>query len=256
MSFDLLWEVVPPREPELGRLERELDVIDGLADGVLVPENATGRAAVSSLTVAHLAQTRGVPAVACLNARDRNLLGLRRDLLTARVLGIREVLLVRGDASRDAPEARLKVSQMLAECRSELGGGIRVGATTRLGPLAPWKREADRLLVQVSWSLEGLLRWREQIDFDGPVLPAVMAVPSIAMATRLRARVPELAVPEPWLDAISRDPVAGFALAAGLVRQIRDSGAFEGVHMIGGVRFATAAAALRRAMRSDLVPAS
>lgn len=256
MSFELLWEVDPPREPELGRLERELDVIAGLADGVLVPENATGRAAVSSLAVAHLAQTRALPAIACLNARDRNLLGLRRDLLTARALGIGEVLLVQGDSSDDAPGARLKVSQMLAECRSDLGGGVKVGATTRLGPLAPWKREVDRLLVQVSWSLEGLLRWRERIDFDGPVVPAVMAVPSIAMAARLGARIPELAVPDPWLEAISSDPGAGFELAAGLVQQIRDSGAFEGVHVIGGARFAKAAAALRRGLRSELVPAS
>src|SRR4051794_12830612 len=99
VPFDLLWEVAPPGEPELDRLERELDVIDGLADAVLVPENPTGRAAVSSLTIAHLAEARGVAAIACLNARDRNIVGLRRDLLTARVLGIREVLLVRGDDS-------------------------------------------------------------------------------------------------------------------------------------------------------------
>lgn len=256
MSFDVLWEVDPPARPELDRLKRELDVIDGLADRVLVPENATGRTAVSSLTVAHLAQTRGVPAIACLNARDRNLLGFRRDLLTARVLGIPEVLLVRGDASDEVPPARLKVSQMLAECRSELGAGLRVGVTTRLGRLAPWKREADRLLAQVSWSLDGLRRWRERINFAGPVLPAVMAVPSIAMGVRLGTRVPELAVPESWLDAISRDPAAGFDLAAGLVHQIRDSGAFDGVHMVGGARFTTAAATLRRALRSDLVPAS
>ena len=35
--------------------------------------------------------------IACLNARDRNLLGFRRDLLTAAAYGVDEFLFVYGD---------------------------------------------------------------------------------------------------------------------------------------------------------------
>ena len=39
----------------------------------------------------------GCRAVACINARDRNLLGFRRDLLTAAAYGVGEFLFVYGD---------------------------------------------------------------------------------------------------------------------------------------------------------------
>jgi 5,10-methylenetetrahydrofolate reductase len=39
----------------------------------------------------------GGRSIACLNARDRNLLGFRRDLLTAAAYGVDEFLFVYGD---------------------------------------------------------------------------------------------------------------------------------------------------------------
>ena len=39
----------------------------------------------------------GGRSIACLNSRDRNLLGFRRDLLTAAAYGVSEFLFVYGD---------------------------------------------------------------------------------------------------------------------------------------------------------------
>lgn len=257
MPFEVVWEVDPPGEPDLARLDRQVAAVDGLATAALVPDNATGRASVSSLAVAHTLQSHGLPAIACLNARDRNLLGFRRDLLTARYLGIHEVLLVHGDAPTEGSRAAdLTVRSMLAECRSDAGGDVRVAVTTKLRPLPAWKREADRLFVQVSWSLEGLLRWQEATSFAGPVVAGVLVVPSAAMAHHLATRVPELTVPASWLAAIEADPTAGFGLAADLVAGIRASGAFEGVHVVGGQRFRTAGDAIRSRLAADLVAAA
>jgi hypothetical protein len=61
------------------------------------------------------------------------------------------------------------------------------------------------------------------------------------MARRLGARIPELQVPDPWLDAIDRDPRAGVELAADLAERIRDSGAFDGVHVVSGRQHRSAA---------------
>jgi 5,10-methylenetetrahydrofolate reductase len=141
---------------------------------------------------------------------------------------------------------------MLAECRSEAGGGVRVAVTTKLRPLPSWKQAADRLFVQVTWSLDDLLRWRETTSFAGPVVPAVLVVPSTAMARRLAERVPELAVPPAWLAAIDADPTAGFELAADLVERISASGAFDGVHIVGGQRFRTASNAIRTRLAASL----
>ncbi|QXC59670.1 hypothetical protein KSP35_14915 [Aquihabitans sp. G128] len=242
--FDVIWEVDPPVRPDLGPLHAQLDVVRDVATAVLVPDNHTGRATVSSIAVAERVNASGAHAIACLNARDRNLLGLRRDLLTCMVGGVDDLLLVYGDEPEVGERAPgVTVRSMLEECRSHRDD-LRVGVTSRLGPLPAWKREAHQLFVQVSWSIDELLRWRETVAFDGPIHPAVLVVPSAAMARRLSARVPELRVPEAWIDAVAADPAAGVELAAELVEQIRTSGAFAGVHLVAGVRHRELAARL------------
>ncbi len=58
-----------------------------------------------------------------------------------------------------------------------------------------WKRHADMLFSQVTFSLDDLLAWRGTIDFDGPVYAGVMVVASAQMARKLSADIGQLAVP-------------------------------------------------------------
>lgn len=232
--FEVIWEIEPPASSGIDQLHRQLDSARDAATSVLVPDNHTGRATVSSITVARIVTEMGMPAIACLNARDRNLLGLRRDLLTCTFEGVRELLLVYGDEPEvGSRSGDLTVRTMLEECRNH-DPDLRVGVTSRLGALPAWKQSADRLFVQVSYDIDALLRWRDQITFGGQIIPAVMVIPSTAMARRLAARIPELAVPDRWLDAIDRDPGAGLELAATLAEAIQASGAFDGVHIVSG----------------------
>jgi len=115
---------------------------------------------------------------------------------------------------------------------------------TRLEPLPAWKRAADFLFVQVSFDLEKLLAWRDTIQFDGRVYAGVMVLPSAPMARKLVAAIPEITVPSPWVDAVGRDRSAGVGLACDLALGIADSGAFDGVHLIPGIRYRETAARL------------
>ena len=143
---------------------------------------------MSSLVIASEVQRHAGAAIACLNARDRNLLALRRDLLTAAHLRVDEVLLVHGDEPEVGERAGgLGVRTMLEET---VGHGLRAAVATRLGPLAGWKRDAHRLFVQVSWSIDELLRWRDALRFDGPVHAGVMVLPNATAARRITSRVP------------------------------------------------------------------
>ena len=81
---------------------------------------------------------------------------------------------------------------------------FRIGVSSSLGTLPSWKHEADFLFVQVSFSFEDLLRWRETVDFSGPIFAGVMAPPSAAMARKLSAQIPQLAVPESLIEALER----------------------------------------------------
>lgn len=242
--FEILWELEPVTRPDRSAVAGRIATGAAITDRFLVPDNPTARAAVSSLTVAREVRRAGGEPTACLNARDRNLLGLRRDLLTAAWHGVDDLLFVHGDdPSVGERTGGLTVRAMVGECRGLLPGA-RIGLTTRIGPLAAWKRDADRLLVQVSWSLDDLLRWQDGLDYDGDVLPAVLVVPSAAMARRLSERLPELRVPDALVDAVDRDGHAGVDWACHFIADLADSGAFAGVHLIAGVRGPEVAARL------------
>jgi methylenetetrahydrofolate reductase (NADPH) len=66
---------------------------------------------------------------------------------------------------------------------------FRAGVTTRLRSLPEWKCEADFLFVQVSFSVEQLLAWREGVQFDGDVYAGVMVLPSVSMARKLMTAI-------------------------------------------------------------------
>jgi len=81
--FELIVEIEPPTKPSLVHARHQIGVLGKVADAYLVPDNHLGRATVSSLAVAREVASMGGRAIACLNSRDRNVLGFRRDLLTA-----------------------------------------------------------------------------------------------------------------------------------------------------------------------------
>jgi 5,10-methylenetetrahydrofolate reductase len=81
------------------------------------------------------------------------------------------------------------------------------------------------------------MRWRENVNFDGPIFAGVMAPPSATMARKLSSDIPELAVPESLVQALDVDRDAGVDFACQMVSEIRDSGAFDGVHLIPVSRY-------------------
>ncbi len=123
-------------------------------------------------------------------------------------------------------------------------GPFRVGVSAGAGPLPEWKRAADFVFAQVRFSLDEMLEWRAGIDFDGPVYAGVIVVPSVAMGRKIGADIKELTVPDAWLAAIERDPNAGVDLACDLVEAVRESGAYDGVHLIPVSRYREVAARL------------
>lgn len=250
-TFEVICEIEPATRPDLTRVRHQIGVLSTVASAFLVPDNHIGRATVSSIAVAQEVERMGGRAVACVNARDRNLLGFRRDLLTAAAYGVSDFLFVYGDdPSTGGRTGQLTVRSMLEAMRSFCetpamdGRTMRASVATRLGPVPAWKTEADAMYVQVSWSLDELARWRESVRFDGPVYAGVMVLSSAAMGRKLGADVPQLAAPASWIEAVERDPRAGVDLACEHVLAVRDHGGFDGVHLIPVGRYRETAARL------------
>jgi len=129
------------------RVRHQIGVMSKIASAFLIPDNHIGRATVSSIAVAHEVALMGGRSIACLNARDRNLLGFRRDLLTAAAYGVDEFLFVYGDRPESGTRSDdLTVRSMISEARRFSTGAkpnakpFRVGVTTGLRPLPAWKR--------------------------------------------------------------------------------------------------------------------
>lgn len=255
-AFEWICEIEPPTRPELMHVRHQIGVLSKVASGYLIPDNHVGRATVSSIAVAHEVDRMGGRAIACLNARDRNMLGFRRDLLTGAAYGVDEFLFVYGDnPATGARTGQLTVRAMIEYLRDfsrEHHGkadAFRAGVTTRLRPLPDWKLRADFLFVQVAFNLEDLLAWRDTVNFDGDVYAGVMVVPSASMARKLNATIPEITVPPSWLDVVERDRSAGVKLACELAHAVADSGAFDGVHLVPGVQYRDTASFLEESRR-------
>jgi 5,10-methylenetetrahydrofolate reductase len=240
-TFEIICEIQPATRPDLMGVRHQIGVLSKAASCFLIPDNHIGRATVSSVAVAREVHLMGGRAIACLNARDRNLLGFRRDLLTAAAYDVGEFLFVFGDRPTSGRRTdELTVRSMMEEAAAfalQSNRTLRVGVTTRLQRVPDWKREADQLFVQVSYDLDALLRWRDQTEFAGRVYAGVMVPPSAERARKWAEEIPEIAVPGPWIAAIEAAPGAGVDLACSLIEAIRESGAFDGVHLVPGVRY-------------------
>ena len=237
-AFEIICEIEPATRPDLTHVRHQIGVLSPVASAFLIPDNHIGRSTISSIAVAHEVQLMGGRSVACINARDRNLLGFHRDLLTATAYGVNEFLFVYGDRPETGSRSDdLTVRSMITEARQfahrpDVGDRFRIGVASGLRSIPAWKQEADFLLTQVSFSVEDLVHWRTTCDFEGPVFAGVMVLPSVSMARKLSAEVPQLAVPEPIIRLLDANRDAGVDIACDLIEQLRESEAFDGVHLI------------------------
>ncbi len=221
-------------------MRRQIDVLRPVTDAFLIPDNHLGRATVSSVSVAHEVAYMGGLSIACMNARDRNLLGFRRDLLTAAAYGVDHFLFVYGDAPKEGRRTEdLTVRGMIDEVRSFGTGPLfqgysdfRIGTVAKINRPLRWRTRADFIFVQITYSLDRLLRWRESLDFEGKLYAGVLVLASSRMARSVNATIPEIRIPEPIIDKLDDDPQIGVELACEQVAAIEASGAFDGVHLV------------------------
>jgi methylenetetrahydrofolate reductase (NADPH) len=158
-KFEIICEIEPATRPDVMHVRHQIGVLSRVADAFLIPDNHIGRATVSSIAVAHEVELMGGRSIACINARDRNILGFQRDLLTAAAYGVDEFLFVYGDRPETGARSDdLTVRSMLAKARrfserSDVAEPFRLGVSSGLRPLPAWKGEADFLFTQVSFSV-------------------------------------------------------------------------------------------------------
>jgi 5,10-methylenetetrahydrofolate reductase len=232
MSFRLILEIAPPREPDLAKVVRQVELFGPLVDAVLVPDNSLGRAAMSSIVLGLEVRRLGLPPVVALNARDRNHIRLESDLITLRASGIDEVLLLYGDAV-ERGRSDLTVREMLG-CAA--GEGLRRGVAATAGRAIGWRGEADFLVCKLAFGCADLDGWRRKAGFGGPVYGGVIALASEEMARRVCDSIAGVELPGDLLGAFAHDGEAGFRHAIAQLEHLRRTGV-DGAHLVVPARW-------------------
>lgn len=244
-DFSILCEIEPSREPNIDHIRAQIDVLNPVVDAFLIPDNHLGRATVSSVAVAHEVAYMGGRSIACINARDRNLLGFRRDLLTAAAYGVDHFLFVYGDPPKEGRRTEdLTVRGMISEVRSFGTGALfegypdfKIGTVAKTGTRLGWRAAADFIFVQITYAPHRLVEWRRSLDYDGGVYAGVLVLASARMARRINATIPDIRVPERIIDKLESDPAYGLDFALEQIETLKDSGVFDGVHLVPVTRY-------------------
>lgn len=235
-GFRLIYEVEPPREADLGKFAKQLEIFGGIVDAVLIPDNHLGRPALSSVALAIEAKRQGFTPVVALNARDRNHLRFRSDLLTLSAFGIEDVLLLYGDAI-EFGRSELTVRTMLA---GDCPPGLRRGVVAPMDKPLAWRKAADCLFTQLG---EDGLACAARLKAEGWVKPlygGTGAMPTRTMAEKVVGAIPGYRVPDGYYEAFDTDPDAGFRDALRCMDALVECGS-EGAHLVvpaGRRRFA------------------
>jgi len=244
----------------------------GRVHAVNVTDNQSSVMRLGSLAASHLLKEEGLEPIFQLTCRDRNRLALQSDLLSAHVLGIRNVLALTGDhvLVGDHPQAKpvfdvdsVQLLQIIGRLNSgrdcatrsgkkelpegnELAGGTEFfpGAvvTPEAEPLEPQLLKFEKKVAagakffqtQAVYDLDKFKDFmRYARRFPVKVLAGILLLRSAKMAGYLNKFVPGITVPEGLIRELE---TAGDQLEAGIriaARQIRElQGVCDGVHVM------------------------
>lgn len=96
-EFVVLAEMNTPKGVDISRFITDARRIKGRVDGMVVPDLNNGIMRMSALAGGALLQQQGIESIIMVYGRDRNRMALQGDLLAAHVLGIQNLMVVRGE---------------------------------------------------------------------------------------------------------------------------------------------------------------
>ena len=244
-SFAVSVQTLPPRgwqADDLIRAARDLQAVGVDALSLLDTPRAEGR--MSVLPTAMLVQRDvGLETVVHYTCRDRNMLGMLSDLLGAAAMGLRNLLLVTGDAPRMGPYPdstavfdidSIGLTNIVYRLNHGLDpGGNPIGPPTRfvIGVAAnhaatDLEREAGRFFWKVDagaefavtqpvFDAEPLAAFLERVrDFRVPVVASLWPLTSLRNAEALANEVPGVHVPAAVIERMRAAETHGSGAAA------------------------------------------
>jgi methylenetetrahydrofolate reductase (NADPH) len=265
-KFAVTCEIGPPKGAEIEEIRVAAEELRNVADGINVTDLQSSVMRLGSLTTCHLLKEWGLDPIFQVTCRDRNRLALQSDLLSANVMGIRNVLALTGDytTTGDHPQAEpvfdLDSVQLLWAIKNleegkdlvgnELtqkpsffkGAVVNPGADTEAAyelQIIKMRKKIDQgaqfFQTQAIFDAEIFKKFMERVHkekFDVPVLAGIILLKSEKMANYMNKFVPGVFVPEPIVKKMegTQDKVSMcIEIASGLIEEVRPYCA--GVHI-------------------------
>ncbi len=219
-------EVAPPKGVDMKHVLEEAELLRGKVAGINVTDLQAAAMRVSSLATCSLLKQKGLEPIMQMVCRDRNRLALQSELLSAYVLGIRNVLCLTGDHTTlgDHPDAKpvfdldsvslLRAGQGLIEGKDLAGNELEsvptdlfLGAivTPCADPIEPQiyklhqKIEAGAKFIQTQavYDVGAFEQFMKRIpEVKTPILAGIVLLKSAGMARYMNANVAGVTVPD------------------------------------------------------------
>ena len=264
-KFTITGEIGPPKGVDLSKSLEEAEYIKDRVVAINVTDNQSSVMRVGSLGVCARLVQDGIEPIFQITCRDRNRLAIQSDILSAYILGIRNMLALTGDHTTmgdhpgskpvfDLDSVSLLMTMSSLKSGKDLAGEELVGApedifpgavvTPGCDPLEPQLIKMERKIeagakffqTQAFYDPKVFERFMNQASkFNVPVLAGIVIIKSAGMARYMNANVPGVYVPDTIIKRLAEAPKqerakVSIEIMAELIKEIKPM--CQGLHIM------------------------
>lgn len=260
-NFVITTDIVGVKGTDISKRLSSLKSVKGIVHGVNATDMPSARLQVGSLAISVKVKELGFEPILQMTCRDRNRLSLQSELLSAYLLGINNILALRGDdlERTDQPGTKavfdLDSPELIGAARSMEKGQDLAGNPLSDSPtfcvgaaLDPgnenlgaeiekaWKKvEAGTEFFQTQpiFNIETFITFLDKLgNIRVPILGGVFLLTSAKMARFFNQNIPGITVPEDIISQLEKgDPIENsINITASLTRELRKI--CSGVHIM------------------------
>ncbi len=259
--FVVTADVIPPKGIAYGKSLKDFELLKGKVAAVNAADMPGAKMRMGSLALCVKIKEMGLEPILQMTCRDRNRISLQSEMLSAYVLGIRNILCLRGDDSSDSDNSDtksvfdLETVDLLKAGRSleqgvDLGGNrldgapefcfgavLDPGAENQAAEIekARLKAEAGAEFFQTQpvFDVEAFGEFREKVTFTGvPILAGVFILKSAASARFMNKNVPGIHIPQWVIQEMEKgeEELRSIEITVRLLKELSDK--CRGVHIM------------------------
>jgi methylenetetrahydrofolate reductase (NADPH) len=264
-KFVITAEVGPIKGTDTTGLKEIADMLKGKVDAVNVTDQQSSVMKLGSMVVSYLMFSWGIEPIYQVTCRDRNRIALQSDLLSASVLGVKNVIALNGDppSAGDHPDAKpvydidsvslLSVINGLNHGKDMMGNELK--GNTDLFPGAvvnPGADNEDSLKLQIErmeqkiaagakffqtqavYNTDIFYSFMKRVEqYKVPVIAGVIPLKSAGMAEYMNKNVAGIHVPEDMINKMSKaedKAKTGIEMCGRLIKDLKSM--CHGVHIM------------------------